>query len=1083
MKVTNCLYCEAPKLKYVTSRYDGVGIVECERCSLMMVDTINDDTESLYTSDYFEKEQGTKNGYTNYLSSPVANLIGKYAFAKLFTPIGNHLDLGCADGSLMEIFTVGGFSSKGLEISKDAVEIANAKGMDVQFSQLHSFPKELPKSDVITAYDLLEHADKPGVVLKEVYKNLNDGGHFVFSTLSVKHNDPSDYWFNNSLEHYVYYNSENLEFILNEVFGKGNFAFVEMEINGIAEFWGVATKGKVGNEHQIIDVIKKRSFNKKDADQAYLLGLFYNQVSAFDTSKKITEYFDKKWPIEKRTLAHFYNNFYQGNLEVAIKESKKVGHLMSATNSVYWQALSNAEDILAEIEQKNLQDEILDLRSQIFLLREEIHTLRNSRVVGRIIHVRDAIGDPTTVPKRAAYKTRRKVAEYVPDQIRLPLMKGLRGVRNRVQTAAQRHADRPVSIVTVKNTLWPKDVPLVSVVIPYYNRANTIDDTLTSLDQQTFRDFETIIVDDNSSDAKSVEKLNSIKNAHIIRHKTNKGVSEARNTGIREARGKYIICLDSDDMLDPTFVEKATLTLELNPDIALATTYQDAFGVVNEIFEKHPYDPLRLIKDNMVITAAQFRRKAWEVSGGYKPGIGYEDWDFWLTLSEHGFWGKLIPEPLFKYRTAMASRYVEDKDMHWNNMKKIQSLHPRHRSVVKALIVKRQFKKKVVEYDSAFVNITGRKKYQAQENGRANVLITVPWLDFGGVSTLLYNFMREVSGDVNLHIATGLPNKNEWDYKFREVTPFIYHMPSMFDEDPKLQLEFLSNYIETRNIDILHLVHNGFVFNMLPELRKRHPKLKVIVTVFNDRAAYLEQAIEYQKYIDVFATDNQAVGKIYTNKLTVNRPIKVIPNGVDMSEEFNPAKFDRESVRKELKLKDSDIAVFFIGRLSEEKNPDVFVRVAKTIQYRSPSHDFRFFIIGDGPMQKEIVSQIYDEDIKHVIYLGYQQDVAKYLSASDIFVLPSDIEGFPLSILEAMAMESAIIASDVGAVGDVIKNGVNGYIVPPGSVEDICDALLTLMDSKKRAELQKQARKDGEKLYSNKKLGANYRKLYREILS
>ena len=155
----------------MTHRSDDIEIVQCSRCKVMMVEEVADDTESLYTSDYFEKAKGTKNGYTDYLSSPVANLMGKFAFGKLFASTGgNHLDLGSADGSLMEIFKSDGFTTRGLEISKDAVALARQKGLDAQFSRLHSFPQDLPKSNLITAYDLLEHADQPGSVLRGVYE-------------------------------------------------------------------------------------------------------------------------------------------------------------------------------------------------------------------------------------------------------------------------------------------------------------------------------------------------------------------------------------------------------------------------------------------------------------------------------------------------------------------------------------------------------------------------------------------------------------------------------------------------------------------------------------------------------------------------------------------------------------------------------------------------------------------------------------------------------------------------------------------------------------------------------------------------
>jgi len=221
MRVTSCLYCGGSALSPVTQRSDGIGILKCAACGIMMVDRISDTYEDLYTAEYFEKQKDTKSGYTSYLSSPVANMIGKYGFARLFArEPGHHLDLGCADGSLIEIFANDGFESRGLEISKAAIEIARTKGLDVRFSKLHGFPAGLPSSNAITAFDLLEHADRPRQVLKAVYDNLSHGGYLIFSTLSVKREDPSDFWFNHSLEHYVYYNQDNLTLVLTDIWGR-----------------------------------------------------------------------------------------------------------------------------------------------------------------------------------------------------------------------------------------------------------------------------------------------------------------------------------------------------------------------------------------------------------------------------------------------------------------------------------------------------------------------------------------------------------------------------------------------------------------------------------------------------------------------------------------------------------------------------------------------------------------------------------------------------------------------------------------------------------------------------------------------
>lgn len=1084
MKVTNCLYCNSAKLKLVTHRSDDNGILRCDRCKVMMVENIADNTESLYTADYFEKDKDTKSGYTNYLSSPVANLIGKYAFGSLFVkPNGKHLDLGCADGSLMEIFLSEGFSTRGLEISKDAVAIANSKGLDVKFSRLYSFPDNIPTSNIITAYDLLEHADQPGRVLRNVYDNLEKDGCFVFSTLSVKKSDPSDYWFNNSLEHYVYYNQESLGFILTEVFGEGNFGFVEMEINGIAEFWGFAKKGEAKKELKIINQIDKRTYDKKDQDMGYLLSLFYNQVSEFDVSKEIITAFESSWSAQQLLQAKFYNNFYQGQLEIAVADAKANVTRVPA-NSVYWQALSSAEDTLFEIVKGDLETEIVNLRSELFKVRDELHTLKNSRVIGKIIKVRDRIGSPRTLPKKSINKARRTVARYVPDSVRLPLMRNLRKTRDGVKRRVGQYRDKPVKITVMDNTVREKNVPLVSVVIPYYNRADTIDETLESLEKQTFIDFEVIVVDDKSSDKESIKKLDKLKAAKIIRHKTNQGVAAARNSGIAAANGMYVICLDSDDVLEETFIEKSVIILETDPDVALVSTYQDAFGVVNELFVKHPYDPLRLLEDNMVITAAMFRRAAWEQTGGYKPDIGYEDWEFWLTLAENGYWGKQLPEPLFKYRTSMQSRYVEDKDVHWKNIKTIRNIHEGYKKRIRSLMAERRSEKHVVSAETALINMNDPKVYSRKIDDKPNVLIAMPWMTFGGAETLIYNLCRQTMDEYNISFVTGLASENEWEYKFREISHDIYHLPNLF-EDKELYVEFLSNFIRTRKIEILHLIHTDFVFEMLPRLKKEFPNLKVVVTMFNDRVPnYVAGVVAQQKHIDIVTSDNQKTVASFKERLSDNANLKAIPNGIDGINEFSPALFDRKQEREKLKLHADDLAVFFVGRLSEEKNPDVFVDVAGRILDTHKNKKIKFYIIGDGPMRHDIEKQLNTIHSDGITYLGYQSEVARYLGAADVFVLPSAIEGFPLSILEAMAMKVVVIASRVGAIPDVIKHGHNGYIVEPGSVNEIEKIIIELESDRKKVEkIKRTEREILERTYSHTQLGRNYKNLYEEALS
>jgi L-malate glycosyltransferase len=173
--------------------------------------------------------------------------------------------------------------------------------------------------------------------------------------------------------------------------------------------------------------------------------------------------------------------------------------------------------------------------------------------------------------------------------------------------------------------------------------------------------------------------------------------------------------------------------------------------------------------------------------------------------------------------------------------------------------------------------------------------------------------------------------------------------------------------------------------------------------------------------------------------------------------------------------------VLFVGRLSPEKNPDVFIDSAKQILKNNPSQKIKFFIIGDGIMRSDIEKEIskIDSDIK---YLGYQKNIAKYLSLADVFVLPSSVEGFPLSILEAMSMNLAVIASNVGAIPDVLNHRKDGFIVEPGNSLDITKIINELNDDRMLLnKVKKAARLKVVKLYSNISLKNNYKKLYEDL--
>ncbi|MBU1616049.1 glycosyltransferase [bacterium] len=203
---------------------------------------------------------------------------------------------------------------------------------------------------------------------------------------------------------------------------------------------------------------------------------------------------------------------------------------------------------------------------------------------------------------------------------------------------------------------------LVSVIIPCYNQALFLSEAVESIVKQTYKDWEIIIVNDGSPDNTSkvarelIEKCPDKK--IILLEKENGGVADARNVGIRNSKGKYILPFDADDVILPDMLQKTVALLEANPNIAIAYTDVMYFGIKDEVGYAGEYDFECLRYQNHLSYCSLYRREAWEFTCGYNTNmaLGYEDWDFWITCGEKGFYGKRIPEPLFKYRVKENSR-------------------------------------------------------------------------------------------------------------------------------------------------------------------------------------------------------------------------------------------------------------------------------------------------------------------------------------------------------------------------------------------------------------------------------------------
>jgi len=200
--------------------------------------------------------------------------------------------------------------------------------------------------------------------------------------------------------------------------------------------------------------------------------------------------------------------------------------------------------------------------------------------------------------------------------------------------------------------------PLVSIVITNYNYGLYLEDAIESALHQTYRPLEVLVVDDGSTD-NSVEIIQKYPAKLISRE--HKGIAAAVDAGVRASRGDYYVPLSADDILHPEYVMKTLSVLMGNAGAAFVYTAAFMFGATSRILMPKEYSLAELLKANYIPATALVRTQIYHIAGGYDPELPvWEDWDHWLAFAEYGFYGVLLPKPLFYWRRHAAhSRNIQ----------------------------------------------------------------------------------------------------------------------------------------------------------------------------------------------------------------------------------------------------------------------------------------------------------------------------------------------------------------------------------------------------------------------------------------
>lgn len=258
----------------------------------------------------------------------------------------------------------------------------------------------------------------------------------------------------------------------------------------------------------------------------------------------------------------------------------------------------------------------------------------------------------------------------------------------------------------------------VSVVVPCYNQAQFLDTALQSVLEQSYTDWECLIINDGSTDhTEEIADLWLQKDTRFQYYqKPNGGLSSARNYGIDRTQGVYILPLDADDYISTHYIEACVKVLETQ-DVKLVYGQVEQFGTRIGIWDLGSYSYQNLLFSNMIHCSAMYRKQDWSSVGGYDEAMtsGLEDWEFWVHI--------LKPEDkVVRLDTITFFYRIKDVSM-------IQSMNKDLETEVKAYV----FKKHVSKYFDAFT-------YFGKENKQFKKHFTDRWFVFKHFIKLIFKF-------------------------------------------------------------------------------------------------------------------------------------------------------------------------------------------------------------------------------------------------------------------------------------------------------------------------------------------------------
>ncbi|MCK5534719.1 glycosyltransferase [bacterium] len=358
-----------------------------------------------------------------------------------------------------------------------------------------------------------------------------------------------------------------------------------------------------------------------------------------------------------------------------------------------------------------------------------------------------------------------------------------------------------------------------------------------------------------------------------------------------------------------------------------------------------------------------------------------------------------------------------------------------------------------------------------------NVLHLITSLNVGGTEKYLLTLIKEQKSKFNVLVGY-IKEKGLIGKELEELGIKVYKLNSLYK---------IYRFIKIRKIDILHT--HLYRANILGRVIGKIASLPIIISsqqsIDNWKKFYHVWLDRFTAcFIDCIITNSEVAKTILSRREKVdNRKIHVVYNGVNTNI-FNP-RVKVNLIREKWGLGSKDFVVGSILRLHQEKGADYIPEIVLKVREKIP--EIKFLVVGDGPLKKRLEEKIKKLSLDKNFFLTgcrVPEDILPaVLSSFDLFFLPSKEESLPQAILEAMAMEKPVVATEVGGVAEVVLDGTTGKLVPSGDWLAFAENIVWMFNHREeRVKMGEEGRKRVIKLFSMDKMINQTQKIYEDLI-